>query len=58
MENILEVHKEPTINFAVGPSCPVRCEGCYNHFGETSKLGGLVSADEIIDFADDAMKLG
>lgn len=58
IERIQEVHKEPTINFAIGPSCPVRCEGCYNHFGETAKLGGLVSADQVIDFADDARDLG
>lgn len=41
--------KEPTINFAIGPNCPVRCE-CYNYFGDTAKLGGLVTAEEVIDF--------
>ena len=50
--------KEPTINFAVGPNCPVRCEGCYNHFGETAQLGGLVTAEQIIDFAADARDEG
>lgn len=50
--------KEPTINLAIGPSCPVRCEGCYNYFGETTKRGGLVTADEVIDFAADAVDIG
>jgi MoaA/NifB/PqqE/SkfB family radical SAM enzyme len=45
------IPKEPTINLAIGPSCPVRCEGCYNHFGDTSRIGGLVTADQVIDFA-------
>ena len=48
------VPKEPTINFAIGPSCPVRCEGRYNHFGDTAREGGLVSADEVVDFASAA----
>lgn len=50
--------KEPTLNFAVGPNCPVRCEGCYNHFGETAQLGGLVSAEQVIEFASDAKDEG
>jgi MoaA/NifB/PqqE/SkfB family radical SAM enzyme len=50
--------KESTINFAVGPNCPVRCEGCYNHFGETSQLGGLVTAEQVIEFASDARDVG
>jgi MoaA/NifB/PqqE/SkfB family radical SAM enzyme len=54
----MALSKEPTINFAIGPSCPVRCEGCYNHFGETAKRGGLVTADEVIDFASDAVGEG
>ena len=44
--------KEPTINFAIGPNCPVRCEGCYNHFGDTMRLGGLVEAGDVINFAE------
>lgn len=56
--NNLEAPKEPTINFAIGPNCPVRCEGCYNHFGETAQLGGLVSAEQVIDFASDAREEG
>lgn len=43
----------PRLNLAIGPNCPVRCEGCYNQFGDTSAVGGLVSAEEIIDFASD-----
>lgn len=50
--------KEPTINFAIGPNCPVRCEGCYNHFGDTARLGGLVTAGEVIDFAEAAKEEG
>lgn len=50
MSEPLEVLKDPTINLAIGPNCPVRCEGCYNHFGNTAKLGGLVTADQILDF--------
>jgi MoaA/NifB/PqqE/SkfB family radical SAM enzyme len=52
------VAKDPTINLAIGPSCPVRCEGCYNHFGDTVKLGGLATASEILDFADAAIDEG
>jgi MoaA/NifB/PqqE/SkfB family radical SAM enzyme len=48
------VIKEPTINFAIGPSCLVRCEGCYNHFGNTAIQGGLVTAEQVISFASDA----
>lgn len=50
--------KEPTINLAIGPSCPVRCEGCYNHFGDTARIGGLVTGDQVIDFAADARSEG
>lgn len=50
--------KGPTINLAIGPACPVRCEGCYTHFGNTSSLGGLVTADEVIDFAGSAQAEG
>lgn len=52
------IPKEPTINFAIGPNCPVRCEGCYNHFGETALNGGLITADEVIDFASAAQDEG
>jgi len=52
------VPKEPTINFAIGPNCPVRCEGCYNHFGDTARLGGLVMANEVVDFATAARDEG
>lgn len=52
------IPKEPTINLAVGPSCPVRCEGCYNHFGDTARIGGLVTAEQVIDFATDARDEG
>ena len=50
--------KEPTINFAIGPNCPVRCEGCYNHFGNTFENGDLVTAEDVIDFAGAAQKEG
>lgn len=50
--------KEPTINLAIGPSCPVRCEGCYNHFGDTARIGGLITAEQVIDFATDARDEG
>lgn len=52
------IPKEPTINFAVGPNCPVRCEGCYNHFGNTFQQGGLVTAEEVVDFAAAAQAEG
>lgn len=57
-ESVTVPVKEPTINFAIGPNCPVRCEGCYNHFGETFRYGGLVSADRVIDFALEASSEG
>lgn len=47
----IPVSKEPTINFAIGPYCPVRCEGCYNHFGNTFQHGSLVTGEEVVDFA-------
>lgn len=43
----------PRLNLAIGPNCPVRCAGCYNHFGNSFSAGGLVAADEIISFATD-----
>lgn len=52
------VSKEPTINFAIGPNCPVRCEGCYNHFGNTFQQGGLVTAEGVVDFAAAAQAEG
>jgi MoaA/NifB/PqqE/SkfB family radical SAM enzyme len=52
------VPKEPTINLAIGPMCPVRCEGCYAHFGNTSRLGGLITADEVVCFARSAQEQG
>lgn len=54
----ITVPKAPTINFAIGPNCPVRCEGCYNHFGDTFRDGDLVTADEVIDFASAAQTEG
>jgi hypothetical protein len=50
--------KQPTINLAIGPMCPVRCEGCYTHFGNTSSLGGLITAYEVIAFAGSAQAEG
>lgn len=50
--------KDPTINLAIGPSCPVRCEGCYNHFGNTAISGKIVAANEVLAFADAAIDQG
>lgn len=55
---LASVSKRPTINLAIGPACPVRCEGCYNHFGNTSSLGGLITAYEVIIFAGSAQVEG
>jgi len=52
------VPKDPTINFAIGPNCPVRCDGCYNFFGNTALSGELVTAAEVIDFAGAAQVEG
>jgi len=41
----------PRLNLAIGPNCPVRCEGCYNSFGNTASEGGIITASEVIDFA-------
>lgn len=46
-----QIIRQPRLNLAVGPNCPVRCEGCYNSFGDTFSTGGLVTLDEITDFA-------
>lgn len=48
----------PRVNFAIGPYCPVRCEGCYNFFADTEREGGLVSAAEVVDFAGAISELG
>lgn len=47
------IRRQPRLNLAIGPNCPVRCEGCYNHFGNTSLSGELVTKDEIVDFASE-----
>lgn len=54
----LQFTRLPRLNLAIGPSCPLRCEGCYNSFGETAKLGGLVTAEEVVDFASDIRTMG
>ncbi|HEU4913776.1 MAG TPA: radical SAM protein [Candidatus Saccharimonadales bacterium] len=46
-----------TINLAIGPNCPVRCEGCYNYFAENPEEP-LITADEITDFAAKAKEYG
>jgi MoaA/NifB/PqqE/SkfB family radical SAM enzyme len=46
------------INLAIGPSCFVRCRGCYNFFGNTHRRGGLISATELLDFVAAAQKIG
>jgi hypothetical protein len=46
------------VNFAIGPSCFVKCVGCYNHFGGTANRGGLVSAEEVLDFAEAGKPMG
>lgn len=48
----------PSVNFAIGPSCPVRCEGCYNFFGDTAKTDTLISGPEVIGFAEAVRGLG
>jgi len=50
--------REPAVNLAIGPMCPVRCEGCYNHFGNTAGGPGLVTAAEVIGFAGAARAEG
>ncbi len=39
-ENKQEIVRHPRLNLAIGPNCPVRCEGCYNNFGESFSNGG------------------
>ena len=46
------------VNFAIGPSCFVKCLGCYDHFGNTAKRGGLIRADDVLGFAKEAGALG
>lgn len=50
--------RQPRLNLAIGPNCPVRCEGCYNNFGETASTGGTVSAEEVIAFASSIRERG
>lgn len=47
-----------SINLAVGPSCFVRCRGCYNYFGNTAKSGQLVTCDELLDFIPETIEIG
>lgn len=47
-----------SVNLAIGPSCFVRCVGCYNHFGKTHRQGGLVSASELLQFVSLAQLAG
>jgi MoaA/NifB/PqqE/SkfB family radical SAM enzyme len=58
VHELIAVPKEPTMNLAIGPMCPVRCEGCYNHFGNTSSRGGLITAHEVVAFAGSAQAEG
>lgn len=49
----------PRLNWAIGPSCPVRCVGCYNHFGEAGRNPEqLVSLEDISAFAIGASQIG
>lgn len=53
----MNILKTPTINLAIGPNCPVRCEGCYNHFGNThEKENTLVKPYEVSDFIDNIVE--
>lgn len=52
------MRKGPTINLAIGPMCPVRCEGCYAHFGNTFSLGGLITSADVVAFAKAAQAEG
>lgn len=52
------IKRQPRLNLAIGPNCPVRCEGCYNHFGNTSLSGELITKDEVIDFASEVRDRG
>ncbi len=52
-QNEAPIIRQPRLNLAVGPNCPVRCEGCYNSFGDTFSTGGLVTLNEITDFASE-----
>lgn len=47
-----------TLNLAIGPSCFVRCKGCYHHFAGTGRTENTVSAAELLDFVDAALALG
>jgi MoaA/NifB/PqqE/SkfB family radical SAM enzyme len=47
-----------SINLAIGPSCFVRCTGCYNQFANTHRRGGLVTATQVLGFASDARHIG
>lgn len=46
------------LNLAVGPSCFVRCDGCYNLFGRTATRGGLVTMRELEPFVRSAREFG
>ena len=47
-----------SVNIAAGPNCPVRCEGCYNFFGDTRLFNNLITVDDITGFMQEAQPLG
>ena len=51
-------HGPVKLNLAIGPDCPIRCEGCYNVFAEFGDDQKLVTAAEVIGFAAAASELG
>lgn len=58
VDNDMPTLRQPRLNLAIGPNCPVRCEGCYNNFGETESTGGLITADQVLGFAQEIGKRG
>lgn len=50
--------RHATLNLSIGPSCFVKCVGCYNHFGATASKGRLVSRREVSRLVTIAERFG
>lgn len=47
-----------SIILGAGPSCFVRCPGCYNHFADSLQHGNTVTLDGIRQFGEEAFHRG
>lgn len=58
ISSLYRSERTPSLTLAIGPSCFVRCTGCYNLFGSTAVRGGLVSVADLEPLLEFAQTLG